>query len=56
MLQPAMMIKTESPRMELYEIKALSDSDLQMANRNFATRGLPYVVIRVEIQTQQIAA
>ena len=56
MLQPAMMIKTESPRMDLYEIKALSDSDLQMANQNFIARGLPYAVIRLGEQTQQYAA
>ena len=47
MLLPAMMIKTEAPRMDLYVIKALSDQDLASANSNFEHRGLPYRVVRL---------
>jgi hypothetical protein len=52
MLQPAMMIKTHSPEMDLYLIKALSDSDMEMANKNFVESGLPYAIIRLGSQTQ----
>lgn len=45
-MQPAIMIKTESPYMELYTIKALSEADLDFANENFKTAGLPFKVIR----------
>jgi hypothetical protein len=45
-MQPAIMIKTESPYMELYTIKALSEADLVFANENFKTAGLPFKVIR----------
>ena len=51
-----MMIKTHSPEMDLYLIKALSDSDMEMANQNFSERGLPYAIIRVGSQTQHAAA
>lgn len=47
MLLPAMMIKTEAPRMDLYVIKALTEEDLITANQNFAKRGLPYKVVRL---------
>tara|TARA_B100000405_G_scaffold238893_1_gene172502 strand:- start:420 stop:590 length:171 start_codon:yes stop_codon:yes gene_type:complete len=46
MLLPAMMIKTHSPYMELYEIKAVSDQDILSANKNFLERGVPYRVVR----------
>ncbi len=32
--------------MELYTIKALSQDDLEFANQNFKTAGLPFKVIR----------
>ena len=43
----AMMIKTESPAMDLYLIKSLSEEQLQFANSNFEKRGLPYKVVRL---------
>ena len=45
-MQPAIMIKTESPYMELYTIKALSQADLDFANENFQEAGLPFRVVR----------
>ena len=47
MFAPAVMIKTESPQMELYPLAGITDIELATANRNFAQRGLPYKVVRV---------
>lgn len=56
MLLPAMMIKTHSPYMELYEIKAVSDQDIRSANKNFLERGVPYRVVRCGAGVSEAAA
>lgn len=45
-MQPAIMIKTESPYTQLYTIKALSQADLDFANEKFQSAGLPFRVVR----------
>ena len=56
MMLPAMMIKTHSPAMELYEIKAISDQEIREANQSFFEKGLPYRVIRSEATVAELAA
>ena len=45
MYAPARMIKTTAPRFD-FKLASISDDELEMANRNFKERGLPYAVIR----------
>jgi len=56
MMLPAMMIKTHSPAMELYEIKAISDQEIREANQSFLEKGLPYMVIRSDAAAAEVAA
>lgn len=56
MLLPALMLKTHSPAMELYEIRAISDADIRLANESFLERGLPYVVVRAADKASDFAA
>ena len=46
MLQPAMMCKITEPSGTLYEIRAISDSEIAFANSNFLKNDQPYRVIR----------
>jgi hypothetical protein len=46
MFAPALMIKLSEPSSQLYEMKALSDTELTRANDNFVERGLPFRVCR----------
>jgi len=43
---PATMMKTHSPAMELYEIRAISDEEILEANQSFLEQGLPFRVVR----------
>ena len=56
MLPPAMMWKTHSPKMELYEIKAISDQDIREANKSFLDQGLPYRLVRAQNSVTDLAA
>ena len=46
MLQPAMMCKITEPSGMLYEIRAISDSEIAFANSNFIKNDQPYRVMR----------
>jgi len=56
MMLPAMMMKTHSPEMELYEIRAISDEEIRSANQSFLEQGLPYRVIRSAAAVAEAAA
>ena len=56
MMLPAFMVKTHSPAMELYEIKAISDEEIQLANKSFLEQGLPYAVVRESKMYAEAAA
>jgi len=56
MMLPAFMVKTHSPAMELYEIKAISDEEIQLANKSFLEQGLPYAVVRESEMYAEAAA
>ena len=48
MSKSALMIKITDPTAELYEIKAISDEEVRLANINFIKSDLPYRVCRHE--------
>lgn len=50
------MIKLTEPSGELYEIKAISDEELQKANMNFAKRDEPFRLCRPQQCSEHLAA
>lgn len=57
MLQPAVMCKIVHPASELYEIRAISDADIQEANDRFTKEGAPFRVIRpLKVAVNHLAA
>ena len=45
MYAPARMIKTTAPGFD-FMLASITDDEMEMANKNFQERGLPYAVIR----------
>ncbi len=57
MFPSAVMCKITEPSGTLYEIRAISDSDIEFANNNFIKNDEPYRVIRYQgVAANHIAA
>ena len=44
------MVKTASPAMDLYQLSAITQEELDEANENFEISGLPYRIVRLRTE------